>query len=189
MSSTGNRAPLLVVVTGAPATGKTTVAERLERELGLLRISRDDFKETLFDTLGWSDRAWSRRLGGASWELLFIVLERALRTGTSIIVESNFRDDPDTERFRCLLREVPAAVVQIYCSTAPNVLLERFASRQRHAGHVDHEVLAEVAAGLSGDAWAPLTLPGVLLRVDTTRLDGKRLEGVLSRVREAMSGR
>ena len=34
-------------------------------------LSKDLFKETLFDTLGWDDRGWSQQLGSASMALLF----------------------------------------------------------------------------------------------------------------------
>ena len=94
----------LLIVGGPPASGKTTLARRLAADLRLPLLSRDDCKERLFDTLGtgWptataapnhdaTDRAWSRRLGGASYELLWGALETQLAAGVATIVESNFR--------------------------------------------------------------------------------------------------
>ena len=46
----------LIIVTGAPGTGKTTLALDLSRRLGLPVLSRDDLKERLFDRIGWKDR-------------------------------------------------------------------------------------------------------------------------------------
>jgi len=43
--------PLLIVVTGMPSSGKTTVAEDLSRRLQLPLIAKDTIKESLYDTL------------------------------------------------------------------------------------------------------------------------------------------
>jgi hypothetical protein len=63
--------PLVLIVTGAPASGKTTLGRQLANALGLPYFSKDLFKESLFDSLGWQDRAWSQRVGGASTAVPF----------------------------------------------------------------------------------------------------------------------
>jgi predicted kinase len=82
--------PTLVVISGLPASGKTTLARRLAAEMRLPLVGRDDIKERLFESLGWSDREWSKRLGGASWDLLYWFVETQLAAGQSCVIESNF---------------------------------------------------------------------------------------------------
>jgi 2-phosphoglycerate kinase len=56
----------VVLVSGAPGSGKTSLAVPLAAELGLALLRKDRIKETLHDGLGAPepDLAWSRRLGG-----------------------------------------------------------------------------------------------------------------------------
>jgi Transposase, Mutator family len=63
-----------------------TLAKPLARQLGLPLLGKDTIKEALFDTLGTGDRAWSRRLGAASYTVLLALageLPAAVWTPTS----------------------------------------------------------------------------------------------------------
>ena len=159
---TAQALPLLVVVTGAPGSGKTTVAEGLARELVLPLLAKDDIKEPLFDTLGAGDRAWSRRLGAATYEVLYALARRLLESGASCIVESNFSD-------AAALRSLPPArVVQVFCWAPDDVILERYAGRVRHPGHLDDQIVDELRGRLGRREWKPLDLGGTLIELDTT---------------------
>jgi predicted kinase len=154
--------PLLVVVTGSPGVGKTTLAEALARELRFPLLTKDDVKEALFDSLGSGDRAWSRRLGAASFEALFAVARRLLDGGVSCVLEANFVDPAP-------IRALPAGrVVQILCSAPPDVVLERYASRKRHPGHLDNVIVEELRVRMQAGEWRALELGTELIEVDTS---------------------
>jgi predicted kinase len=59
----------LMVITGQPAAGKSTLATWLGKQLTFPVISKDDIKVVLFNQPGWQDREWSRFFGRASVEL------------------------------------------------------------------------------------------------------------------------
>jgi predicted kinase len=163
--------PLLIIVSGLPCTGKTTLARRLATEFRLPLVHKDGIKERLFDTLGWRDRAWSRTVGGATYELLFYFTEVLLAAGRPLIVESNFYPD-HAARFLALQRQYPFQPLQVVCRTEGAVLFRRFQERaesgERHPGHVDQQNYAEFQTALLRGESAPLAIDGPVLLVDTT---------------------
>src|SRR5690348_10057954 len=122
------RAPFLIIVSGPPASGKTTLARQVARELGLPMLYKDGIKETLFDSLGWQDRAWSKKLGAATYYLLYYFLEAELAAGLSLVIESNF-GPPANAEFRRLQDKYPFRPFQVMCRADGNTLVERYRAR------------------------------------------------------------
>jgi predicted kinase len=164
--------PTLVIVTGLPCTGKSTLARRLAGRLGLPLFTKDQVKETLFDTLGVGDRAWSRRLGAASTAVLFAVVESTLAAGRSCVAESNFHPELDTARLREIQARHAFAVAQVLCVADGEALWARYQERAarsaRHPGHLDHVLVEELKPQLLAGRLGPLPVGGTLIEVDTT---------------------
>lgn len=183
--------PPLVVVSGPPCSGKTTVGRRIADELGLPFIAKDDIKESLFDTLGTKDREWSKKLGLSSMVLLFRIVAAQLQAGGSVVAEANFHMDFDTPRFDELRSRFELELLQIHCTASAAVLLSRFRGRadsgERHPGHVEdlqlEEILGELRHNLSEGVWDALDIGGQLLTVDTTDFCTVDYEGLLRRIR------
>jgi predicted kinase len=135
-------APLLVIISGPPGAGKTSIGRRLATDARLPFFTKDDFKDTLFDVLGIDDRAWSMKIGQAAAELLFKVVLLHLEAGHSLVVENAFIPKYRAQPFEELRRRFSFRTLQIWCWAKTTVLFERFASRaragERHPGHVDH---------------------------------------------------
>ena len=79
----------IVLVSGAPGAGKTTLAIQLASILRMPLLSKDAIKECLFDALSSppGDREWSRTLGATAMELMWRLAEDA----PAVILEANFR--------------------------------------------------------------------------------------------------
>lgn len=155
--------PLLVVVSGLPATGKTRLARTLAQSLCLPLISKDDYKEILFDRLG----AETPNLGPTSFELMWHTAEALLAARLSLVLETHFYHDPSTPRLRELCNRYKALPVQIHLKASLEVIQARAAARiasgERHAGHVD-----KLRFDMPLPPQAPLELGGPLLVLDTT---------------------
>jgi predicted kinase len=155
--------PLVVVVTGPPAAGKTTIARELAARLRLPLITKDTIKEALFDGLGTGDLAWSQRLGEATYLAMLALAEESVAVGASLVLEANFIRGGEAR-----LAALPARFVQVHCSAPLEVLVERYASRERHPGHIDVERIDALRDAVEMGRHEPLDLQGETIRIDTS---------------------
>ena len=182
----------LALVSGMPATGKTTLGRRLAADLGLPFFAKDDLKETLFDTLGVGDLAWSRRLGPASFTLLRYIAEATVRAGQSAVIEANFTVEYDAPFYQSLVARHGVRVAQVWLTAAPMTILARFerraASADRHPGHVELANMDEFRPALLRADDAPLPLAGALITVNTDDFAALDYPALLERLRLALDG-
>jgi predicted kinase len=151
----------VVLVSGAPGSGKTTLAAPLAAELGFALLAKDRIKETLHDALGAPapDLAWSKRLGAAAMELLWALAADA----PAVVLEANFRPRHVYERSR--ISALSARPVEVNCVCPPELAARRYADRAaaRHPVHVLTRLTPEMLAEFD----RPMGI-GELITVDTT---------------------
>jgi nicotinamide riboside kinase len=164
--------PKLVIVAGPPASGKTTLAQRLASHFSLPLMTKDMIKEILFDTLGWSDAAWSQRLGQASTALLLRFAQAQLAAQRSCVIDCNFVAKQATAGLLSLQQRHPFEPIQILCRADYAILIERLMRRadagERHPGHIDHIRVADFSIAYLQAQSEPLAIGGQLIELDTT---------------------
>jgi predicted kinase len=162
--------PALVIVTGPPASGKTSAAERIAEALQLAVLTKDTFKETLYEELGSAEEL-EEPIEQAALSLLFAVAGMQLEAGVSLLVESNFDAQFDVAFVERLHREHDVELVQVHIGGETDRLVAKFARRaqagDRHPGHRDSPAdAAELREKIEAGLWEPLGISGTLVRAD-----------------------
>jgi predicted kinase len=157
----------LIVVSGAPGTGKSTIARELGTALRLPVLSLDPIKEALADVLGLGDEEWSNRVGDAAAEVVF----RLATEFPDAVAEGWWRR---ARRDRAVAEF--AGAVEVFCYCDPALAASRVAARIGAGRHPIHrDVINPAGVGSAAHVASlaatvtPLGLGGPLVEVDTGR--------------------
>ncbi len=182
--------PQLIITTGRPAAGKSTLAKWLSKELGIPFFSKDNVREILFDSLGWKDRKWTQTLGRASIDIMFYLAEMQFEAGCSVILDNSFDPSLSVPRFQELKTNYDIETIQIVCNSDQETLFYRFKERaetgNRHPGHGDNDVLDELRAHLAKEKSLVMSIGGSIIEVDTTDFSRVDYSAILNEVKSAM---
>lgn len=125
-----------VIISGLPASGKTTLARRLAPALNLPVIDKDEILERLFGSSGVGDSLWRRRLSRESDALL----ESEATSSNGAVLSSFWRLSgmpADSGTPVGWLAAASPRIVNVRCACDPAVAAWRFIARTRHPGHGD----------------------------------------------------
>lgn len=180
----------LIVVHGAPASGKTELGRWLAQRLRLPLLSMDEIKDELFNHFEHETIAQSERIGGASLDVLWLWLETLMRAGTtSLIVETAFPQGQSEPRFQRLAADHGYRLAQIFCHADEHTLRRRYVDRARtpgrHPGHRDLERV-EGQPIPAESSFRAMELPGFLIDLDTSDLDSVSYEDILDALKAAL---
>ncbi len=132
----------LIIINWLPATGKTTLAKKVSKDLNIPCYSKDDFKEIAYEEIWYQTWEEKKKLEVLSFRNLYYILEKNLISNTDVILEANFYAEYSNEVFNNFRDKFDFDIIQIKCITEWRILLNRFKkrslSKDRHPLHKDN---------------------------------------------------
>lgn len=136
-----------VLVNGVPASGKSTVARGIADRFRAPLMALDTVKDPLFAEFGIGDRDHNRRLGRASYAIMFAAIGD-WPEGSLGVVDAWFGFQPVEVLERHLAAAGVTRTAEVWCHAPGDVLANRYAARlgSRSAGHPGAEYIPELVA-------------------------------------------
>ena len=172
--------PLLIAVTGRPASGKTSLAHLLAKEINCPLISRDELKEGYINTIRLHHHQLNEKANIDIYETFFEVIDLLISQRISIVIEAAFQHklwEPQLTKF---LHKAEIRI--IVCKIPLELAKERFYNRilnqpERQKFHEDATIENTV---LLTEDYEMIHIPLPTLEVDTTDKYSPDLKRIVS---------
>ncbi|MFI7174733.1 AAA family ATPase [Streptomyces spororaveus] len=163
--------PTLVVVSGPPASGKTTLAHSLAHELGCPAIIRDEIKQGMVISTAAYQPGAEDPLNIPAMRAFFDTLSLLLEAGVTIVAEAAYQDRLWRPGLEPLTKIADLRIIR--CTTPTPTIIERMTERadsDRHrTAHGDRQLLTDIAVGAySPEGFVDISLDAPTLLVNTS---------------------
>jgi dephospho-CoA kinase len=164
--------PQLVVITGRPASGKSTLAQIIKNNIRLPVLSRDEIKEGLLNTTVSFNEPDADSTNLQAYEAFFQLIEDYISKNISLIVEAAFQHKNWEPKLRLLSGKADIKV--LVCKTDSDIANRRYkerylddSNRQKYHGdksNFDNEKLS----ALFTENYEQLNMNFPMLEIETT---------------------
>ena len=161
--------PTLVVVSGPPGSGKTTLAHALAQAIPCPAICRDEIKEGMAHAQGPDFQGGhGDPLTQRTFPLFFDMLTMLVEAGVTVVAEAAFQDERWQSGLEPLVALAELRIIR--CTVVPSTAFARATGRTSHArAHGDSTI------GVSAETWAErvasfehISIAAPSIEVDTT---------------------
>lgn len=118
----------LIIITGAPASGKSSIATVVGKKIAIDVISKDGFKIKLFEKHGFTNHGEKKKLSIMGEKMMYETIERYIMQNKDLIVDNNFKHFS-------IVREILERndkcvdILCVYCVANYDILAKRYNER------------------------------------------------------------
>ncbi|MCG7415981.1 MULTISPECIES: AAA family ATPase [Microbacterium] len=163
---------MLIVISGLPGVGKTTVADLVGARLGAVRLSIDPVEDALLGAgfpQGWET-------GVAAYEAVRAMAELNLRTGRTVVVDAVNDSEPARDTWRRAADSADAELCSVVLTMSDTIgHASRLRERDRGFTHVTEPTWTEVA-GREVAPWVD-----TLRTIDVSGMSGEQVAADVER--------
>ncbi len=193
----------IIIIAGMPASGKSTVAEKISQAFEYPILEKDAIKEELFDVIGFTNYAEKRRHDDAATAVLLRCTDALLKGKSSFICVNNFRPEAQSQ-LQDILDKNSCKCVTVFFGGDADEFYKRYVERdKKHLRHLGH-VLQEHYPPREGDSldytmtrqeftekfeqlgMADFRINGPRIEVDATRPEQIDVEQLIEKIRIAL---
>lgn len=118
----------LIIITGAPASGKSSIAENIGKRINTEVISKDAYKIELFEKYGFTCHAEKKKLSIQGEKIMHETIAKNIYLNQDLIVDNNFKN---YNELRKIINSSSNSVdiKCIYCVADYSILAKRYNER------------------------------------------------------------
>lgn len=183
----------IIVITGCLASGKSTFALGLARQVNVPYLIKDTFKSAICRSIKIPGRSVSSQLSAAAFDGMLYVTERVMETGGPIIIEGNFmppgvKPVDEAGAIRELAGRYGYSKLTFRFTGDPAVLHRRFTEREQSPERGDANRIGSPVSLETFRQWCRsldgFDIGGQLVEVDTTDFAAAGLDRCIERAVE-----
>ena len=179
----------IIIVVGYLASGKSTFARRLSKEISVPYLIKDTFKIALCESVPINCREESSRFSAVTFDAMMYVSERLMETGNPIIIEGNFVPDglkkvDEAGVIKALIEKYDCQSLTYKFLGDTQVLHKRFVEREKTTERGKANTMFAEVLFNDFDIWCRnldvFDVGGEIIKVDTTDFEKVDFKGLIS---------
>ena len=179
----------VLLVSGHLAALKSTLSKKLSVDLNAICLNKDDMKEVLGDTIGFTNREENLKLSKATFHIMLKIMLDILKIDDLVILESNFKIS-EMNQLNQVIEEHGIHSSTVFLTGDAEVLYERYVKRQpmRHPVHTSTGLISFENFKASMESFDQSVYGGSYILLDTTVMNEEIYLVILQQVKNLLKG-